>query len=631
MKFPSISQVNKDAGIAFKRFPLSLIFAFISAVLACYLIEIDFNDTYLPYLNLLLTSALGLPLFFCFDTFLEKQKYSLPIKLGAYFLGLVILGLIYISFPHDESISSTRAPYIRYAIYNLTIHLLVAFVPSIRNPNQLDFWNYNKTIFLRLVIGAFYSAVLYIGVSLALGAIKLLFDATFDEDIFAEIFIVIVFIFNTWFFLAGAPLSHSTSNQPIKYPKGLKIFTQFILIPLLLIYLTILYFYGAKILISGDWPEGIVSYMIIAIAVLGIFTNLLLYPYQQWKDSSWMNIFYRAYYFLLFPLIILLFLAIGIRVQDYGLTVNRYIICCLGIWLLLVSLYYSSGRKNIKFIPISLAAFMILSSFGPWGMFSLSEMNQRSRLLKLLTENELMVEGKIVNEVKWTISKTGTPSPISGQTNTIPNDDLKQVNSIINYMENYHGLSNTYEWFDQDIKSVLAAAESSQVTSLYSSKIVVTAIGLNYLNRHETQINVNQATLTAISIHASDDYEIKLNDFDYLVTVNLAKWNKQKATSTSTYSVRFNEENPSELIVDGNQHQFPIDLKEFIVEKERLDSGGYISLPSTELIIEKESDELKIILQIRNAEISLANNKIVIQRMDGLLFIKEKNIKQNQK
>jgi len=631
MKFPSISQVNKDAGIAFKRFPLSLIFAFISAVLACYLIEIDFNDTYLPYLNLLLTSALGLPLFFCFDTFLEKQKYSLPIKLGAYFLGLVILGLIYISFPHDESISSTRAPYIRYAIYNLTIHLLVAFVPSIRNPNQLDFWNYNKTIFLRLVIGAFYSAVLYIGVALALGAIKLLFDATFDEDIFAEIFIVIVFIFNTWFFLAGAPLPHSTSNQPIEYPKGLKIFTQFILIPLLLIYLTILYFYGAKILISGDWPEGIVSYMIIAIAILGIFTNLLLYPYQQWKDSSWMNIFYRAYYFLLFPLIILLFLAIGIRVQDYGLTVNRYIICCLGIWLLLVSLYYSSGRKNIKFIPISLSAFMILSSFGPWGMFSLSEMNQRSRLLKLLSENELMVDGKIVNEVKWTISKTGTPSPSTGQTNKISNDDLKQVNSIINYMEDYHGLSNTYEWFDQDIKSVLAAAESSQVTSIYSSKIVVTAMGLNYLNRYERQINVDQPTLTAISIHASDDYEIKLNDFDYLVTVNLAKWNKQNATSTSTYSVRFNKENPSELILDGNEYQFPIELKEFIVEKERLDSGGYISLPSTELIIEKESDELKIILQIRNAEISFANNKIEIQSLDGLLFIKEKNIKQNEK
>src|SRR5690606_11355591 len=128
-------------------------------------------------------------------------------------------------------------------------------------------------------------------------------------------------LFNTWFFLAGIPRNFEVELSLIDYPKGLKIFTQFILIPLLLIYLCILYFYGAKILLTGDWPKGIVSYMIIAISVLGIFTTLLLYPYQQWKESGWIKKFSRGYYYFLIPLVILLFIAIGMRIQEYGLTV----------------------------------------------------------------------------------------------------------------------------------------------------------------------------------------------------------------------------------------------------------------------------------------------------------------------
>lgn len=624
MKFPSISQVQEEAVKAFTRFPLSLIFGCISAVLACYLVERDFDTENLTYINLLLTTALGLPLFFCIDTYLEKHTHSLSIKLGVYFLGIVILGLIYLSFPNENSIVSTKAPYIRYAIYNLTIHLFVAFVPSIRNPNQLDFWNYNKTIFLRLVTGAFYSAVLFIGIALALGAIKALFNITLHEEIFAEIFFVIVFIFNTWFFLAGAPSSDFVREETIVYPKGLKIFTQFILIPLLLIYLLILYFYGAKILISGDWPEGIVSYMIIAIAVLGIFTNLLLYPYQQWKDSSWMSVFYRAYYFLLFPLIVLLFLAIGIRIQDYGLTVNRYIICCLGIWLLLISIYYASGRKNIKFIPISLAAFMILSSFGPWGMFSLSELKQRNRLLETLTENGLLLDGKIVNEVKWNIIDKKEPFPIKEKTNSLPRIELNKINSIINYLEDYHGLESVYEWFDQDLEMVIEKAVSSKNSQFSPSKIVVIAMGLEYLNRYQLLSTIETSEYRSLSLHANDEYELNLSDYDIMLIVSLDNWNNDNLKSTNQFNTRLNPDQPSELILGRDGKEYNIDLKEFIAEKIRLNPDDYINASSKNLMITKDFDDLNILLQLRELYVESENEGYKIVQLKGVLLIQEK-------
>ncbi|WP_373399815.1 DUF4153 domain-containing protein [Algoriphagus halophilus] len=312
---------------------------------------------------------------------------------------MILLGLVFYSFPSENTFTNTRIPYIRYLVYNLTAHLLVAFLSYWNEKSDQAFWKFNENIFLRVITGVFYSLVIQIGISLALGAVSLLFSIEIDPKNYFYIFIVSIGLFNTWYFLAGAPTDFEEAVSLSNYPKGLKIFTQFILIPLLLVYMTILYIYGGKIIFTWDWPKGIVSYMIIAISVLGIFTNLLLFPIQDQKESSWIRTFYKAFYFLIIPLIIILFLAIGIRVKEYGLTVNRYIVLLMGFWLVFIAGYFIFGPGKIKTIPISLAAFMIFGSFGPWGMFSLSESNQIKRLEHILTESGILQNGKIQNEV----------------------------------------------------------------------------------------------------------------------------------------------------------------------------------------------------------------------------------------
>src|SRR5690554_7276939 len=104
--------------------------------------------------------------------------------------------------------------------------------------------------------------------------------------------------FNTWFFLSGIPekLDQSEGAYP---PKELKVFAQYILLPLLAVYLLILYGYGAKIVLIWDWPRGIVSYLIICVAVLGITTFLLLYPYSRLEGTNWIKKSTLAFYCLL--------------------------------------------------------------------------------------------------------------------------------------------------------------------------------------------------------------------------------------------------------------------------------------------------------------------------------------------
>lgn len=623
MRFPSIAQLQKDGTSAAIRFPLSLLFGFLAAGLGCWIIEMEPVED-LRMLNLFLTFGLGIPLYFCIDVLAESNEFKVLQRQLAWIIGFLFLGLIYFSFPSEETFSNTRVPYIRYSIFNLAIHLMVAFLPYFGSENQESFWNYNKNLFIRLVQGIYYSVVIFTGISLALLAINALFEVNIQGETYLQIFAITFGVFNTWFFLAGIPKTFESELSLHDYPKGLKIFTQFILIPLLLIYLCILYFYGAKIIISGDWPKGIVSYMIIAISVLGIFTNLLLYPYQQWKESGWIKKFHKGYYIFLIPLVALLFVAIGIRLQDYGLTVNRYIITLMGIWLAFIAIYYSLGKKNIKTIPITLAIFMILSSFGPWGMFSLSESQQTSRLSQILTENNILVNDKIQNEVKWVIGENGILKPIGElRTKSLSTEELYEVNSILEYLEDYHGLEKVYPWFEQDLENLLKQSKDSLAINFTNpSKLLVESMNLTYVPYYE-RLNSSEQ-YNELTVAGESDFELTISGFDYMRRVIVGSWNTQENSfSDRRYHLELDKDNKTNLLLTWNDGSMNIDISTYIKDLQNSYSNGYHTIPSEELVISRNEENLEIKIQLSSMTIGNINGELTLQNLDGFLLVRE--------
>lgn len=625
MKFPSLAQLQKDGTSAALRFPFSLVFGVLAAMLGCWLIEIDQAEDY-RLINLLLTFALGIPLYFCIDVLAERKNFTPFQRQISWVIGLLFLGLIYFSFPTEDTFTNTRAPYIRYAIYNLAIHLMVAFLPYYDSDNQEGFWNYNKNLFIRLVQGVYYSLVIFIGISLALLAINTLFEANIQGDTYPQIFAITFGIFNTWFFLAGIPKTFSNDLSLDDYPKGLKIFTQFILIPLLLIYLCILYFYGAKIIITGDWPKGIVSYMIIAISVLGIFTNLLLYPYQQWKESGWIKKFHRGYYAFLIPLVILLFLAIGIRIQDYGLTVNRYIITLMGIWLAFISIYYSLGRRNIKVIPISLALFMIISSFGPWGMFSLSEMMQRNRLSEILTANNILLNDKIQNEVKWEIGKKGEFKPLGDRPiNLLPTEELNEVNSILQYLADYHGMENIYPWFEQDLKSLIKKSKDAQPNTYpfpIPGKLIVESMGLTYVPYY--QLENGEEIPRILELAPDNNFQLDISAYDYMSVIDIGDGRSfDEISKDKKFKVDIAPNSNSTLVVEWENEKIEIPLAQYLKDLVNQYSQDYHRVDSDELVITNTNEKLNILIQVQSLTLMKSEGDITINRLAGILLVKE--------
>ena len=235
MKFPSLSYLLKNAKSTFLRFPLMLLSAIIAVSVGIYAIECreEINNPF-PFVNLILASSIGIPLFFSATILSEKFKNTLRNKLISNLSVVLLLLLIFWSFPNEDSTRNINQPYIKFALYIFAAHLLVSFSPFIFKKQLNGFWQFNRILFLRIITAGIFSGVLFLGLSLAVVAINELFEIKIHEELYFDMLITIGGIFNTLFFANGIPENLDELEQMNEYPKALKVFAQYILLPLLL-------------------------------------------------------------------------------------------------------------------------------------------------------------------------------------------------------------------------------------------------------------------------------------------------------------------------------------------------------------------------------------------------------------
>ncbi|MGZ4086128.1 MAG: DUF4153 domain-containing protein, partial [Bacteroidia bacterium] len=394
LKFPSVQSLFGAAWHTLKRFPMVLLCALLGAGVSLYLVDISYDekqDAAFLY-HLLISASLGLTLFLSIELYNETKQTPSVFRIISNLVGLGLLAIYYVCLPQRFE----QIELYRYFLFSIGLHLLVSFSAFIAQGSINGFWQFNKTIFLRILLSALYTGVLYLGLVLAIAAVDHLFNVHINDKNYLRLWIILGCIFNTWFFLAGIPNDLRLLNEETNYPKGLKAFTQFVLLPLVTIYLLILYAYLARIMITWELPKGWVSYLVIGFSVCGILSLLLIYPIRNDAGNGWIKIFTRWFYRAVYPLIVLLIISIYKRIHDYGITENRYYILVLAIWLAAVAAYFLFSRiKNIKVIPVSLCLIAFLSSFGPWSSFSVSKRSQLNRLEELLRANGILVKGKI--------------------------------------------------------------------------------------------------------------------------------------------------------------------------------------------------------------------------------------------
>ncbi len=568
MKLPSIKTLITDANETLVRFPAALLVATIGAVAAIVNVERIESDN-LVLNNILIVAIIGLPLLISVAMYAERSRWerlqTLALQAGA----LILIIAYFFTIPQHRTEFYSEY-YIRSLLLVIAFHLLVSFAPYFRSTEINGFWQYNKALFLRFLTAAVYSGVLYIGLSIALLAVNKLFDADIKWQRYVQMWSLIAGIFNTWFFLSGMPKDFQQLDSDESYPKGLKIFTQYILIPLVVIYLMILYVYSGKIVVAWNWPNGWVSNLVLGFSITGIFALLLVHPVRRRLENRWVISFARGFYFALLPLVVLLMLSVWRRISEYGITENRYFVLILGLWLVGVAIYFIvSKSKNIKIIPISLFVIALLCSVGPWGAFSVSQKSQLSRLEGILVPKNGIVNGKI-RRITSSMGLEGS----------------KEISSIVDYLCEIHGPEVLQPLFNEKLDSV-ATGEAG-----YASRKIVGLMGVTYTAKWEKS---ERKSFTASSKKRDEPREIQ--GYGYMAKAELTYWDSVKSGGVGksiTLSV-------ADSWIDlrgfsGKVETLSLDLGPLLY---RLDeyynlSGEEYNIPQSKLCIEPNYDGPKI-------------------------------------
>lgn len=493
MKFPSLQSLAGGAWRAFLRFPIAILLAIKATGLGIWwthlsdsygrrYVDLSVGSKAPPqwYWNAIVSCYLGMLLSVAMTKWIEKRRERAGtgrgerdstgrgsagggrrLAIGLQIAVLVLAGLYYWSLPPDVNAQMV----IRTVVLALGLHWLIAVI-GFGAGEVNGFWIFNKRLFLRALTAWLYSTVLYTGVTLALFAIEKLFNADVRPEVYQDCWWVLGGLFSIWFFLAGFPGYYENPAVISDYPKGLKVFTQYVLLSLVMIYLLILYAYMFKIIFTAHWPVGWVAWMVMAFSVAGILSLLLIYPLRNEENNTWIRSYTQFFYVALLPLIVLLFCAIYKRVAPFGITEQRYFLLALACWLLFITVYFLvSRRKDIRLVPLSLCILAFLSVWGPWGAFAVSLNSQRNRLEGLLEKYGLMANGKIVTD------KTGVKIPLK---------DRKAISSVTEYLVEEHGYKTLQPLFANNLNSMMKDENLAEGQSYEQAQRIVKLMNVEY-------------------------------------------------------------------------------------------------------------------------------------------------------
>lgn len=576
-KLPSLHNLLSEAIFTLKRFPLALLSAITATLIAMYLIHCDYEK--LQSVNnlwkIIMCCSLGLNLFLSAQLFSESRNETISKGILKQLVALFLIVCYYFMLPDVKDFGVQEIA--RFALFSIGLHLFVSFAPFTDAGNIAGFWQFNKTLFLRFLTASLYSGVLYLGLALALLAIDKLFNVEIKGTYYEDLWWFLAGIFNTWFFLAGVPKQAQKIEIITDYPIGLKIFTQFVLLPLVAVYLLILYSYSIKIAIAMELPHGWVSYLVIGFSVAGILSLLLIWPIKKCEENSWIKIVDRWFYRAIYPLIILLGLAIFKRVSQYGITENRYFVLIIAFWLASIATYFLvSKTKNIKIIPVSLCFIAFFCSFGPWGAFSVSERSQIACLNKLLSEENILTNGKI---------KKANP--------LLKGENAENICSIVGYLDKVHGFKGIQPWFSQNLDSVFIKKDSTGSVYVDKKAIVLDFMGVEnyepYLHNGEKNFYMHsQYDQTALNIKGFD-YYCELNCYNYNNTDN------NKIPLVYNNDTLFVKLESNKLQLFSNKKEF--DFTDFVgfvrtLQKKNTCSFEDYTISNNQLLVPIETDSL---------------------------------------
>jgi|GEM_PF-5432889 len=345
-----------------------------------------------------------------FDKF-NKKTYSI--------LLLICLGLsigYYFTLNIDNEWSM-----IRTFIILFIQGLLFISLPFVKNDDKAE--HFVNLAAGRLIISGLLYGIAYGGIAGILFALEELFGLDISYKVYSDFAVVLATTFLPMLWLFGLNYQVEPSKK-----KLYKVLLSYVCIPLLLVYSAVVYgFIIIKIVFAGFvMPSSIVGHLVLWYSFVSIVVTYLARPY---KDNSITKFFYKWYPLISVLPVIVMFIAIFLRINQYGITISRYYLLLGGIWLALMVAYLifvrfaKKKRLNIV-ITLSIGLFALISILEPISAYTTAENSQLNRLESIVTKYS---DGNTID------------------IDSMSDDELKQAQSILNYLDWQHDYNFYYD------------------------------------------------------------------------------------------------------------------------------------------------------------------------------------------
>ncbi|MGV8980388.1 DUF4153 domain-containing protein [Clostridium sp.] len=577
--------ILKGIKSSINRFPQTIGISVACVILLIYISEISsgISGEYIENLHrITMVSALGIPLSLCINLFFERlEKYKKVSLIASYLGGTVLLIIYYYLFLQDIGIMG-MVSVSRYIAFSLILYLIFLIISYL--PNHADFEIFAVRVFTRFFTTILYSLVLYLGLAAILFTIDKLLGINIKGELYYYTFLVVAGIFATSFFLAGLPTKDEklTLND---YSRLLNVLVLYIIIPLISVYTIILYIYFGKIIITRQWPEGLVSNLVLWYSALSAAVLFFISPLLN--EKNWTQRYMKYFPKSILPLIVMMFISIGIRINAYGVTENRYFVVALGIWVFIIMIYFATTKKlrNIV-IPLSLAVIIFISVFGPFSSYSVSKHSQNNRLTKIFVKNNMIKDGSAIK----------ASALVSGE-------DSRQISSILNYFERNHSL--------KDVKSLPKDFKISDLESV---------LGVKYYDDYNAGSN---GYFYFNSLGEMKQIDIK--GYDYFFD---SRNNVPQRSNNTDFGIDYDYESSVLKITQDEKEIYKRNLQDFtnkLVDKYGINQNQKgISLE--EMSFEDENSKVKIKIQFSNisGNKNTSTGKIESNNLEFYILVKMK-------
>lgn len=556
LKIIKLSDLSRRLLATFIRFPLTVLFILILTAKLIYIVN---NDSDIP--NMMLFSILSI--FVSLDIYLLTEgRKKFWFKNALVFVAVVFVGLYVFTLKNPI----VYAEGVRYMMLTFSTFVLLFVLPFVFNNRFVALWKYIRDTLSLLVSSFFFGGVLMLGLSLAIVSMDKLFGVNIPTYTYDYLAIFCFVLFSSLYFISSIPNMDLEKEDDNKYSisRFLKILALYILIPILLVYVVILYLYMFKIIFTWELPNGWISWLVSVFGVVGYFTYYLVRPYQfehqnskvEEERSYKLSLFYTNYFtMIILPLLVLMFVGIMRRIVDYDFTINRLLVLLFNIWMFGISIYYTiSKKKNLKWIFISLSTVLFLSAVGPWSVMSISKKRFTDKFEDLLLQ------------AGWTNSKDDKLTVLSKE---------KQSNlmEVSKYLENYWGVETIRPFFSR-------LGENATISDLQ-----------NALN---ISLNDNHSKTQYFSYDQFKSLEFDISD--YQSSIYLVKsFDKSMIYKSDLLTVRLEG---ADLLLEKNNKTLKASL-----------------LPQIEWIIEKQSP--KNDLKEKDLIIKINDYKLIIYNLSG--------------